>query len=43
VLGRALEAAPPLRAAREIFARLEAKPALDETEALLAQLGGAEA
>jgi len=34
-LGRAPEAAPPLRGAREIFARLKAKPALDEADALL--------
>jgi len=36
-LGRAPEAAPVLEAAREIFARLEARPALDETDAVLAQ------
>jgi len=35
-LGRAPEAAAPLAAAREIFARLGAKPALAETEAVLA-------
>jgi class 3 adenylate cyclase/tetratricopeptide (TPR) repeat protein len=35
-LGRAPEAAPALEAAREIFARLGARPALGETEALLA-------
>ena len=35
-LGRAPAAAPVLAAAREIFARLGAKPALVETEALLA-------
>ena len=35
-LGRAPEAAPVLEAAREIFARLGARPALAETEALLA-------
>ncbi len=35
-LGRAPEAAPALAAAREIFARLGAKPALAETEALSA-------
>jgi len=40
-LGRAPEAAPVLQQAREIFARLKAKPALDETEALLARAGGA--
>ncbi len=38
-LGRAPEAAAPLAAAREIFARLGAKPALAETDALLAQAG----
>jgi ATP/maltotriose-dependent transcriptional regulator MalT/class 3 adenylate cyclase len=38
-LGRAPEAAPVLAAAREIFARLGAKPALAETEALRAGLG----
>ena len=36
-LGRAPEAAAPLAAAREIFARLGARPALAETEAVLAQ------
>ena len=35
-LGRAPEAAAPLAAAREIFARLGAKPALAETDAWLA-------
>ena len=40
-LGRAPEAAPVLEAAREIFARLKAKPALNETEGLLAQTGTA--
>ncbi len=35
-LGRAPEAAAPLAAAREIFARLGAKPALKETDAVLA-------
>jgi hypothetical protein len=35
-LGRAPEAAPVLEAAREIFARLGARPALAETQALLA-------
>ena len=35
-LGRAPEAAAPLAAAREIFARLGAKPAFDETESALA-------
>jgi len=34
-LGRAPEATPPLEAARAIFARLGAKPALEETEALM--------
>ena len=38
-LGRAPEAAAPLAAAREIFARLGAKPALEETEAVLAAAG----
>jgi len=38
-LGRAPEAVAPLAAAREIFARLGAKPALAETEALLASAG----
>ena len=37
-LGRADEAQEPLSAAREIFARLGANPALGETDALLAQL-----
>ena len=41
-LGRAPDAAAPLAAAREIFARLGAKPALAETEPLLAQLAGAD-
>jgi tetratricopeptide (TPR) repeat protein len=36
-LGRAAEAAEPLREAREIFIRLGAVPALGETAALLAQ------
>jgi len=40
-LGRAPEAAPVLEQAREIFARLKAQPALDETDALLAQASGA--
>jgi hypothetical protein len=40
-LGRAPEAAAPLAAAREIFTRLGAKPALAETDAMLAQLGAA--
>jgi len=35
-LGRAPEAAPVLETAREIFARLGARPALEEAEALLA-------
>ena len=34
-LGRAPEAAPPLAAAREIFARLGAKPALADTDELI--------
>jgi tetratricopeptide (TPR) repeat protein len=38
-LGRMPEAATPLAAAREIFARLGAKPALAETDALLQQVG----
>ena len=38
-LGRAPEAAAPLAAAREIFARLGAKPALAETEAVLDAAG----
>ena len=38
-LGRAPEAAAPLAAAREIFARLGAKPALAKTDALLGQAG----
>jgi class 3 adenylate cyclase len=42
-LGRAPEAAPVLEQARAIFARLEAKPALDETDALLARTGSGEA
>jgi class 3 adenylate cyclase len=36
-LGRAPEAAAPLTAAREIFAKLKAKPALEETAELLAE------
>lgn len=40
-LGRAPEAAPVLGQAREIFVRLGAKPALEETEKLLAQPGAA--
>ena len=36
-LGRAPEAAAPLAAAREIFARLDARPALGETERLLSR------
>jgi hypothetical protein len=35
-LGRAPEAAPVLEGARRIFARLKARPALTETDALLA-------
>ena len=42
-LDRAPEAAPVLEQAREIFAKLKAKPALDETEALLAQTGSGQA
>jgi tetratricopeptide (TPR) repeat protein len=38
-LGRAAAAAAPLAAAREIFARLGARPAMAETEAVLATLG----
>ena len=37
-LGRAPEAAGPLAAAREIFARRGAKPALGDTDAVLAGL-----
>jgi class 3 adenylate cyclase/tetratricopeptide (TPR) repeat protein len=39
-LGRAPEAAAPLAAAREIFARLGARPALEETDAVLARDDG---
>ena len=39
VLGRAPEAAPVLKQARAIFKRLRAKPALEETDALLVQTG----
>ena len=39
-LGRAPEAAAPLAAAREIFARLGARPALEETDAALTGLRG---
>ena len=38
-LGRAPDAAPPLSAAREIFARLKAKPALAEADDCLARVG----
>ena len=38
-VGRAPEAAPPLAAAREIFARLGALPALEETDAVLTAAG----
>ncbi len=38
-LGRAQEAAAPLAEAREIFARLGARPALAETEAVLGRIG----
>jgi tetratricopeptide (TPR) repeat protein len=41
-LGRAPEAAPVLEQAREIFAKLKAKPALAETDELLARAGGGE-
>jgi hypothetical protein len=37
-LGRAPEAATALNAAREIFARLRAKPALTETDELMRQV-----
>jgi hypothetical protein len=37
-LGRAPEAAPGLEGARGIFARLGARPALEETEVLLARI-----
>jgi class 3 adenylate cyclase/tetratricopeptide (TPR) repeat protein len=40
-LGRAPEAAAVLEQAREVFARLGAKPALEESEMLLAHLGAA--
>jgi class 3 adenylate cyclase/tetratricopeptide (TPR) repeat protein len=39
-LDRAPEAAPVLEQAREIFAKLKAKPALAESDALLARAGG---
>ena len=38
-LGRAQEAAAPLTEAREVFARLGARPALAETEAVLERIG----
>jgi hypothetical protein len=38
-LGRAPEAAPVLQEARAIFVRLGAKPALEETEGLLGEMG----
>ena len=38
-LGKGTEAGPPLQAAREIFARLRAEPALTETERLLEWTG----
>ena len=41
VLGKAPEAAAPLAAARDIFSRLGAKPALAETDELLLQLSSA--
>ena len=37
-LDRTIEAAPPLREAKEVFARLGARPDLAETEELLAAL-----
>ena len=40
-LGRAPEAEPPLAAAREIFARLGAKPALAETDELIERIASA--
>jgi tetratricopeptide (TPR) repeat protein len=40
-LGRAPEAAPPLAAAREIFARLGAKPALADTDELIQKAASA--
>ena len=40
-LGRAAEAAAPLAAAREILARLGAKPALDETDELMQRVASA--
>ena len=40
-LGRAPEAAAPLAAARDIFERLGAKPALEETDGLLRQVASA--
>ena len=39
-LGRAPEAAAPLAVGRELFARLKARPALAETESLLAAVSG---
>ena len=38
-LGRPLEARPPLSAAREILARLKAKPALADADGWLAKVG----
>ncbi len=40
-LGRAPEAEAPLAAAREIFARLGAKPALAETDELIERIASA--
>jgi hypothetical protein len=37
-LGRSAQAYVPLRQAREVFARLGAKPALAETDALLGRV-----
>jgi hypothetical protein len=42
-LGRTLEATPVLEQARVIFARLKAKPALGETDALFATAGNGQA
>ena len=40
-LGRTREAAPPLDAARDIFARLGARPALAETDELMHRVASA--
>ena len=40
-LGRAPQAAAPLAAAREIFARLRARPALEETDAVVQRIASA--